>query len=277
MIDDRTAIRGALLQLRRRTRLPVAFGGPVTGRDELRLMELVGTVTNSLRGLAVSPGSGLGGKVVRLGRVVALTDYPSASVITHDYDAAVRPEGLRAIVAVPVVVRQSVRGVLYGAVRHATAMGDQVLSAALDTARNLEQDLAVRDELRLRVDTLDAVAGSEVTGPEWEEVRQAHTELRLLAQRTRDTGLRAELYRVCDRLTSATTPARDETVVPRLAPRELDVLSCVAAGCGNAETARRLGLRPETVKSYLRAAMRKLDVHGRYEAVVAARKLGQLP
>lgn len=62
-----------------------------------------------------------------------------------------------------------------------------------------------------------------------------------------------------------------------LAPRELDVLSWVAAGATNAVVAERLGLRPETVKGYLRSAMRKLGAHTRGEAVTAARRAGLLP
>ncbi|HEV7906664.1 MAG TPA: LuxR C-terminal-related transcriptional regulator, partial [Pseudonocardiaceae bacterium] len=104
-------------------------------------------------------------------------------------------------------------------------------------------------------------------------VRLAHAELRLLAGRTEDTRLRSELQRICDRLTAPRAAGPES----HLTPRELDVLTCVAAGCSNAETARRLGLRPETVKSYLREVMRKLGVHGRFEAVVAARRAGLLP
>jgi DNA-binding CsgD family transcriptional regulator len=44
----------------------------------------------------------------------------------------------------------------------------------------------------------------------------------------------------------------------------------VALRCGNAETARRLSVRPETVTSYLGGAMTKLDAHTRHEAVVRA-------
>jgi DNA-binding CsgD family transcriptional regulator len=62
-----------------------------------------------------------------------------------------------------------------------------------------------------------------------------------------------------------------------LAPRELDVLAWVAEGSTNAAVARRLGLRPETVKSYLRSAMRKLGAHTRGEAVATARRAGLLP
>jgi LuxR family transcriptional regulator, regulator of acetate metabolism len=63
----------------------------------------------------------------------------------------------------------------------------------------------------------------------------------------------------------------------RLAPREVDVIACVASGATNAVAGERLGLRPETVKSYLRSAMRKLGAHTRLEAVVAARRAGLLP
>ncbi|WP_181809726.1 response regulator transcription factor, partial [Streptomyces shenzhenensis] len=62
-----------------------------------------------------------------------------------------------------------------------------------------------------------------------------------------------------------------------LAPRELDVLAWVAAGATNAAVAERLGLRPETVKGYLRSAMRKLGARTRGEAVSAARRTGLLP
>ncbi|WP_373464432.1 helix-turn-helix transcriptional regulator [Streptomyces sp. V4I2] len=58
---------------------------------------------------------------------------------------------------------------------------------------------------------------------------------------------------------------------PPLSPRELDVLAQVARGCSNAEVGRRLSLLPETVKSCLRCAMRKLGASTRFEGVVATR------
>ncbi len=79
---------------------------------------------------------------------------------------------------------------------------------------------------------------------------------------------------IADRLTAASPTG---AAANPLSPRELDVLAMVAVGCGNAEAARRLGLLPETVKSYLRNAMRKLGTHGRVETIVTARRLGFLP
>jgi DNA-binding CsgD family transcriptional regulator len=81
---------------------------------------------------------------------------------------------------------------------------------------------------------------------------------------------------VCGRLADAASPSPAARHVG-LAPREVDVLACVASGATNAAAAQRLGLRAETVKGYLRSAMRKLGAHTRLEAVVAARRAGLLP
>lgn len=262
-------LRAALLRLRRATGLPVAFGGLLRGDGgRVRIAELSGALTPALDGLAISTGSGLGGKALALSRPCAVTDYPSARHITHEYDVPVRAEGLRSVIAVPVVVRRKVRGVLYGALRDALPIGDRTFDAAVAAARDVEQALAVRDEAR----QLPA------TGPEpsWEEVRRAHGELRELAPRIEDPELRDRLLAVCGRLASATGGLGAAPGVV-LAPRELDVLAAVATGATNAAVAERLGLRPETVKAYLRSAMRKLGAHTRLEAVVTARGAGLLP
>ncbi|MFC4909081.1 response regulator transcription factor [Actinomadura gamaensis] len=114
--------------------------------------------------------------------------------------------------------------------------------------------------------------------PGWEEVRAVHAELLELAERVPDPELRDRLRAASRRLAAAgTLPSGARPAHPRLSPRELDVLAQVALGCTNAEAAARLGLLPETVKSYLRSAMRKLDSHTRTEAVSTARRKGLLP
>ncbi|MER6419438.1 helix-turn-helix transcriptional regulator [Streptomyces sp. NPDC001137] len=268
-------IRNALVRLRRTTGLPVAFGGLVEpGRRHMRISELSGTETPALSGLPVTSGNGLGGRAVALARPCAVTDYSSSRQISHEYDIPVATEGLHSILAVPVVVRRRVRGVLYGALRTAQPLGDRTLGAAMEAARDVEQALAVGDEAR---GLLAAAARGEperapAGGAAWEQVREAHAALRALAPRIADPALRAELLGVCGLLTPK---ARAHGV--DLAPRELDVLACVAAGATNAVAAERLGLRTETVKGYLRSAMRKLGAHTRGEAVAAARRAGLLP
>ncbi|MEU4996182.1 LuxR C-terminal-related transcriptional regulator [Streptomyces sp. NPDC021622] len=269
-------MRSALLRLRRGTGLPVAFGGLLEGQRQVRIGELSGTATRALRGLAVTAGNGLGGKAVALSRPCAVTDYHDSRHISHEYDGAVAAEGLRSVLAVPVVVRRRVRDVLYGALRTAQPLGDRTLSAAVAAARDVEQALVVRDVVRDEVRQLLVTAREPVAGPAaWEQVREAHSALRGLAPRVLDPALREELLAACGRLATAAAPVPEPDV--SLAPREVDVLTCVAGGLTNAKTAERLGLRPETVKGYLRAAMRKLGAHTRLEAVVAARRAGLLP
>lgn len=270
-------IHGALARLRRTTGLPLAFGGLVDmGRHRMRISELSGANTHSLRGLAVTSGNGLGGKTLALARPVAVTDYSLSRVISHEYDVAVAEEGIRSVVAIPIVVRRRVRGVLYGALRTAQPLGDRTLGAAVDVARDVEQALVVRDEAA----ALLAAARAEPVAPQgctatWEQVREAHAALRALAPRIDDPELRAELLKACGLLAPGQETAGPQG--PVLAPREQDVLACVAAGATNAATAERLGLRPETVKGYLRSAMRKLGAHTRGEAVALARRAGLLP
>ncbi len=284
---DAIEMRAALLRMRRSGLLPVAFGGLLPSdlghpARQFRITELSGTATESLRGLAITTGNGLGGKTMAMARPYSVTDYASSRVISHEYDPAVACEGLRSVLAVPIVVHRRVRGVLYGALRVPYSLGDRPLTVALDAARELEQALAVRDEAH----RLLSYAQQPLTADPraWEEVRETHAELRTLATRIPDAHLRQELLTACARLAAAAAPKHDAPRPPvhspapaHLTPRELDVLSAIASGATNSAAATRLRLRPETVKSYLRSAMRKLGAHTRLEAVVAARRAGLLP
>ncbi|MBC6463667.1 helix-turn-helix transcriptional regulator [Actinomadura sp. HBU206391] len=284
MGDDVGSVRTALLTLHRVTGLPVVFGGALAGRQRFRITELMGNTTDALNGLVIRQGSGLGGKAMAVARPVWVSDYPKSGAISHDYDRPVTVEGLLSVVAVPVVVRRRVRAVLYGALREPLALADRVIASAVEAARDLEQDLAVRDE------AYDRLARLQQSGPapehraesaRWEEVRALHAELRGIAGQIADAELKARLLSASDRLAGAAEPAGPAagppTPRPVLSARELDVLSYVAIGCTNAETAQQLGVLPETVKSYLRSAMRKLGGRTRLEAVAAGRRAGLLP
>ncbi len=273
-------VRAALLRMRRSAMLPVTFGGLVSqpGAAFFRITELSGADTESLRGLQVRTGNGLGGKTLALRRPYAVTDYGSSRTISHEYDAAVAGEGLRSVLAVPIVVHRQVRGVLYGALREACMIGDRPLAAAMDAARDLEQAIVARDEARrLLASCQPPVVTANPRA--WEEVRDAHRELRGLAVRIGDPQLRRELLAACARLASAAVPGvpAQRAPVVQLTARELDVLAAIASGATNAGAAARLRLQPETVKSYLRSAMRKLGAHTRLEAVTSARRSGLLP
>jgi len=293
----------ALGRIRRVTGLPVAFGGLVSadGR-QMRLTDFAGTATLALNGLIVSAGNGLGGRVVTSARPGRVEDYTADPRITHEYDAPVCAEGLRAIAAVPVLLGGpmlggpmlggpviggpalggpamggSVLAVLYAGTREPIAVGGRAVEAMGRVAMRLGTEATVRREVARRMAELETAAvrgGPGTSAREWEDVRSAHAELRTLAAETSDPELKARLQQISDRLIAHRPGAAERNP---LSPRELDVLAMVAVGCGNAEAGRRLGLLPETVKSYLRNAMRKLGTHGRMETIVTARRLGYLP
>ena len=268
----------ALGRIRRVTGLPVAFGGLVAaGGRQMRLCEFAGTATPALHGLIVSAGNGLGGRVVTSARPGRVEDYAADPRISHEYDAPVTTEGLRAIAAVPVAVGGSVLAVLYAGTREPIAVGGRAIEAMSLVALRLATEATVQEEVARRMAELETAAlrgTPETSSREWEDVRLAHADLRTLAAETADPALKARLQQISDRLIAHRPGAADDNP---LSPRELDVLAMVAVGCGNAEAARRLGLLPETVKSYLRNAMRKLGTHGRMETIVTARRRGFLP
>lgn len=62
--------------------------------------------------------------------------------------------------------------------------------------------------------------------------------------------------------------------VPRLTPREGDVLPLLAKGYSNKEIARSLGVSPDTIKDHLARLYTKLDARDRTDCVSRARTLG---
>ncbi|MFC4374818.1 LuxR C-terminal-related transcriptional regulator [Nocardia halotolerans] len=273
---DGDALRAEIRWVARRADVPVVFGGAVD-EDTLLLTEFVGTVTTGLRGLSVLRTSGLGGQAMQHRRPASVADYRCASTITHDYDAAVSGEGLRSVIAVPVVVADRPRAVLYAASRGASPLGDRTAEVVVAAGRRLAHEIAVRDEVDRRVRLLELAAPTTSTAPAvTEELREIHAELRALSGGAGDAGLRDRLAGVCARLTGVLT-GEPAGAVPQLSRRELDVLAQIALGCTNQEAALRLSLGAETVKSYLRQAMSKLDARTRHEAVALARRHGLLP
>ncbi|WP_020658599.1 LuxR C-terminal-related transcriptional regulator [Amycolatopsis benzoatilytica] len=271
--EDIAEVRRALVRLRGAAQVPLSFGGAVADGRRLQMTELVGNSTTSLLGLVVAEGKGLGGRAIGVRKPVVLADYSTSDAISHHYDRAVQTEGVRAVMAVPVIVQRTVRAVLYGAAREQVRFGDRSVSAMVEVARDLEQELAIRAEVRRRVALLVPAAVAPAGAPaDAEAVRESHAELRRIAAGVDDPELRERLDSVCRTLTGG--PA-DGAV--GLSARELDVLGGVAAGMTNVDIAASLGLGAETVKSYLRNAMRKLDARTRLQAVNAARRANLLP
>ncbi|ORA34937.1 helix-turn-helix transcriptional regulator [Mycobacterium aquaticum] len=270
---DADAVRAELRRMAADTGLPLAFGGEVHG-DALLLSEFIGTRTGAMRGLAVRPSAGLGGASMVARRPIAVPDYRRSATITHDYDEPVLTEGIRSILAVPVVVDGTARAVLYGAHRSSAPIGDRTAAAMLTSARRLADELRVRDEVDRRMRLREAqLANFDSQPADTEQIRAVYADLRRLAADT--PALAVPLRDLADRLAGALRG--DAPASAPLTAREVDVLAQIALGCTNAEAAQRLSLKPETVKSYLRSATAKLGARTRHEAVSKARRLRQIP
>ena len=254
-----------LRSLQRLSGLPVVFGGSTEGTPmdrRLTINRLVGTCGTSLAGLQVASGRGLGGAVLRHGRVQRVNDYAGTDAITHDYDQMVREERLTSVLAVPVVVGGTVHAVLYGATRD-WPIGDRAMLIAGVVATHLQRELDRRVPDREEAQSSSSAALDELAD---------------IISSTGDEALRARLRRIHRHLSR---PNSDETngrpaTGGTLTARELDAVRLVAVGASNLEIAVELGLSTETVKAYLRSAMRKLDVGNRTAAVHAARLSGVL-
>lgn len=100
----------------------------------------------------------------------------------------------------------------------------------------------------------------------------------------REAGARAYLNKDTDPQSLARTlraihadPTRDWLPVadlPRLTPRERDVLRELTRGLSNKEIARELGLSPDTVKDHLASLFFKLEVGDRLTLLNRSRELG---
>ncbi|HVV08412.1 helix-turn-helix transcriptional regulator [Amycolatopsis sp.] len=281
MNDDSTPTRTVehligrrLRQLQQVTGLPAVFGGAAAaapdGRRELRISHLRGTLGKSLLDLRVGTGRGLGGSALATRALRTVRDYASTPAITHDFDGiVVQQERLSSIFALPVKAGGAVVGVLYGAVRGPHRIGDVVLERASAFGSTIERELAV----------LLAPATPPAPAAGLRHARAAVAELAQLAATTDDLALRGRLDHLIADLrdvVGAAPVAANTAPAPRLAPREVEVLEQVALGLRNAQVAEVLGLSIETVRAYLRSAMRKLGTGNRTAAVHAARTLGLL-
>lgn len=257
-----------LHRLQRASGLPVVFGGAIRwggGAPRLVISRLVGTHGDGLVGLEVESGRGLGGRVLRDVAPEQVHNYATTADITHEFDEiVVAQERLLSVIAVPVVIAGRIQGVLYGAARDAAAMSDRALRSATAVGFQLQRDV----EAALRA------AGQTYEARTTQDPARALADLAKLITETADPAVRLRLERIRRDLGGA--PSGPPPGQKPLTPRELDVLRVVCAGATNMEAATELGLSPETVKSYLRSAMRKLGSTNRTAAARVALQWGLL-
>jgi len=275
-VDTTRLLTRAVTEFARQTRFPVAFGGLLDDTGVARVTNIIGNRTTALRGLAVAPDRGLGGRAISELRPRMTGDYGTARQITHDYDSYVLGEGIGTLIAVPVLVDGRPRGILYGGTWGVWNVGGVTAAPAVRVAEELAHQLSDASAPKAPDEAEPAPA---LSARAQEELRETYAELRTIAAAVSDQQLRARLANVEQRLAALTTaePSAQRSDGIRLSRRETDVLACAALGSTNAQIAAQLGLREGTVKAYLGTAMSKLDASTRHAAVAAARRRGLLP
>lgn len=87
------------------------------------------------RGLRIHAGDGVGGRVLRTGRPLAVPDLGAEQYVSEELvEQVVRREGVHAILGVPLHFRGEVNGVLYAVNRSARPIGERVVAVAEELA-----------------------------------------------------------------------------------------------------------------------------------------------
>jgi two-component system, NarL family, nitrate/nitrite response regulator NarL len=170
------------------------------------------------------------------------------------------------------------------------ALGWDVIAEAGDGAEGLRRvtevkpDAVLLDAKMPRMDGLEACRLMIRALPQLRVVLLTTFSEPALVQAAKDAGasgfvsketeaerLSAILTKMLEDATYTSFPQID---LPKLSPRELEVLRLMATGMSNKEIARHLSLSPDTVKDHLENLYRKLEASDRVTAAKRAQQLG---
>ncbi len=134
LLDRAAALRGLAHQVRERTGAHIGFAGPIEDDQLLVLRHWSGTRATGMHDLQVPLGRGLGGSAFARSMPVWVDDYCLSQSITHDFDVPISDEGIRSMLAVPMVRGGRILGVVYAAMREIVELGDRRLDTVVDLA-----------------------------------------------------------------------------------------------------------------------------------------------
>jgi signal transduction histidine kinase len=226
LLDRSAAVSRMVATIPALAGVKMAWIGEPDGEDRIVLGNSVNTKFGLVEGLVVPTGVGLGGKVLAARRPLWVSDYLTSRDITHDFRTQASVEGMRAMIAVPIIQDGRLLGVLYGANEEETEFGDR-------TAQALEQVAARTAAAQVVAER--ALHAAEVA---------VHEERRRVALELHDTvgamlfTLGAGIRRLGDE------PGLDATVRARLSTIEQQAVEATAALRGSL---RVLSAPPEQV------------------------------
>jgi len=129
MLDRPAAVSRMVATIPAFAGVRMAWVGEPDGDDHIVLGKSVNTQFGLVEGLVVPAGVGLGGKVLTTRRPLWVSNYLTARDITHHFRPQATIEGMRAMIAVPIIHDDQLLGVLYGANREETEFGDRTAQA----------------------------------------------------------------------------------------------------------------------------------------------------
>ncbi|OZM75454.1 MULTISPECIES: GAF domain-containing sensor histidine kinase [Pseudonocardia] len=155
--DDSVAMQAVARRLRELGGFDMSLVGRVEAGRRMVHRSWQGTQSTALHRLVVPEGIGLGGKSIALRKPVWVRDYLASTTISHEFDELVDREGLRAMLAVPMVYDGAVLGAVYVGVREKVSFGDGVIARVEQEAAGASISLVSSHRAKMRTDlTLDA-------------------------------------------------------------------------------------------------------------------------
>src|SRR5215472_5017465 len=150
LLDRRAALDGMVATVPEAAGTDVAFVGVPDGDEQIVLLHKARAATRALDGLVVPAGWGLAGRVIDSRRPHWVRDYVTDETITHidRVVSSVAAEGVRAILAVPILHQDQVLGVLYGGQRTATSFGGRTVDALLAAASRAATAVTIAERAR---------------------------------------------------------------------------------------------------------------------------------
>jgi signal transduction histidine kinase len=150
LLDRRAALDGMVASVPEAAGADVAFVGVPDGDDRIVLLHKAQAAASALDRLVVPAGWGLAAKVVASLQPQWVRDYVTDQSIAHidRVDRSVAAEGVRAILAVPILDQGRVLGVLYAGQRAATTFDGRTVDALVAAARRAATAVTIAERAR---------------------------------------------------------------------------------------------------------------------------------
>jgi LuxR family transcriptional regulator, regulator of acetate metabolism len=289
LLDRRLAFRSILHRLPDEIGVDVAWIGELDDAGNILLGHGVRTRTDVLDGLLVPPGIGLAGRVLQTGRPHWVRNYPDALDLTQPFSTQANHEGVKGMVAVPVVHAGQRLGILYAADRAEATYGDltvSVLERAAARAANAavvaerarhSAEVAVHEERRRLAlqlhDTVGAMLFTLGAG-----VRRLGDDV------AHDPDLRQRLYTIEQQAAEAAAVFRESLHALQAPPDALSLPVALRADCRSFEERTAIptrllvlddlpplpGSRAVTLAAAVREALLNIEKHAQASSVLVS-------